>query len=133
MKVKDWLDRVINNPLRENYPNLICGWPDKEHGICHSDYITEALTKIEDLDEDEDIPPFPSFKEWVEDERDKNQERDNLGFSWGCCDLCGAAPGNRYAVTAFDSDLKDYVGLSVCEDCLCYIANGDIPEWVEED
>lgn len=52
---------------------------------------------------------------------------DEGSFSWSYCDTCGShLGGNRYDAHAFlDEKL---IHLSVCVDCLMYIANGDEPE-----
>lgn len=52
---------------------------------------------------------------------------DEGGFSWHACDTCGSSlGGNRYAGHGFDRD-GAVVHLSMCEDCVLYFANGDIP------
>lgn len=133
MKVKDWLDTTERN-TPEGYPNLTCGWPDVEHGITHSVYIDRAITHLEDMDDGADIPQFPTFENWKRYQRDQNEDLDNLGFSPLKCDLCGAKAGERYAATALPTnpaENHDYVALSVCRWCLCYIANGDVPDWLE--
>ena len=49
-------------------------------------------------------------------------------FSWSSCDCCGSSlGGNRYAAHGFDKN-GDIIHLDICEDCLCFLANGDLPE-----
>ena len=113
--------------------NLSCGWHDAEHGITWDAYCDWAKDLIDDLEEGSDIGTFQPYKEWVQMKRDESPDRDNLGFSHECCDLCGSLPGDRYAVTALpyvgpDVDLGNYYSLGVCGDCLAYIANGDVPD-----
>lgn len=55
---------------------------------------------------------------------------EGIGFTWAPCELCGALPGERYAVTALPSNPaknRDYVPFEVCGDCLNYVANGEEP------
>lgn len=50
------------------------------------------------------------------------------GFSWRPCETCGSRlGGDREAAHYLDSD-REINHVSVCIDCLHYIANGDIPE-----
>jgi len=47
-------------------------------------------------------------------------------FSWSACDACGSRlGGSRYPAHGFLRG--ELVHLSVCTDCLCYAANGDLP------
>lgn len=49
-------------------------------------------------------------------------------FSRQPCDSCGTKyAGNRYAAHGFDEH-GGIIHLDVCADCLCYFANGDLPE-----
>lgn len=57
----------------------------------------------------------------------------DLGFSWSPCECCGCQlGGDRFKAVilqpkeggGFDADIE----LEVCQDCLMYIANGDVPE-----
>ncbi len=133
MNVQTWLDTIERN-TPEGYPNLTCGWPDEEHGITHSVYIDRAIMALEDLDDGTDIPQFSTFENWKRDRRDELPDRDYLGFSHLTCDLCGALAGDRYAVTALPenpAENHDYVALSICGDCLYFIANGDVPDFLE--
>ena len=53
---------------------------------------------------------------------------DEGGFSWHQCDTCGSTlGGNRYAAHGFTDDDGTLVHLSMCEDCLMFFANGDLP------
>ncbi len=133
MKVKDWLDTTERN-TPEGYPNLTCGWPDVEHGITWGYYIDTLIDRLENLDEGDPLPKLPSFHEWKHWKREEDEDLDNLGFSPLKCDLCGAKAGERYAATALPTnpaENHDYAALSVCGECLCYIANGDVPDWLE--
>ena len=126
-------DTVARN-TPEDFPQLVTGWPDAEHGFTWYAYCDWAKELIDELPDGSDIGQFQTFKEWLETKREERQNQsdgDDLGFSHHSCDLCGAFPGDRYAVTALPdnpADNRDYVALSVCQDCLCYIANGDEPE-----
>jgi hypothetical protein len=56
---------------------------------------------------------------------------DEGGFSWSSCDTCGSVLGGmRYAGHAWiavEGKPDELIHLEVCTDCLCYIANGDLP------
>lgn len=135
MKVKDWLDTIERN-TPTNCPHLSCGWPDEEHDITWDNYINELICRLEHWGEGEPEPYLPPFEAWKDMRRDEDQDRDNLGFSWNDCDLCGGLAGDRHAVTALPNnpaENHDYVALSVCNSCLMYIANGDVPDWLEDD
>ena len=135
MKVKDWLDTIERN-TPTNHQNLVCGWPDEEHGITHSAYVEAAMMELEDLEDGEDVKPWPSFEQWKVERRSVDEYRDELGFSHIRCELCGSAAGDRHAVTALPdnpAENHDYVALSVCNSCLIYIANGDVPDFLEPD
>ncbi len=106
---------------------LLCGWHDAEHGFDWASYCDWAKDLIDEMDESEGIGAFQTFKEWVEMKREEEPERDNLGFSPIPCELCDALAGDRHAVTAMYND-GEYETLAVCEDCLMYVANGDLPE-----
>lgn len=118
----------------KDFPNLVCGWPDEEYSdLSHWKYIQACCDAVDATPDGEDVPTiaFPTFKEWRRKERDSFYEIDNLGFSRTECDLCGALAGDRYAATALPdnpAENKGYVPLSVCGDCLQYIANGELPE-----
>lgn len=112
----------------KDFHNLMCGWPDAEYGINFDAYIDHYKDKLDDLCEGEAPPTILDYEDWKREQREEDEERENLGFSWETCDLCGALPGDRHAVTAFNADMSDYIPLQVCGDCCCYIANGDEPE-----
>lgn len=80
---------------------------------------------------------------WLEDcSEDALTESDldmaNEGsFSWSDCDGCGSPLGgtryNAHAIhrEAFGPNAKrpnDVTHINICEDCLCFHANGDIPK-----
>lgn len=133
MKVKYWLDTIERN-TSERFPHLVCGWPDEEHGITHNAYVEAAMVELEDLEDGEDVQPWPSFEQWKAERRSVDEYRDELGFSHMKCELCGSFPGDRYAVTAMPTnpaENHDYVALSVCGDCLQWVANDEVPDWLE--
>ena len=122
MKTKAY-EKMIATNTPKGYPQLVCGWPDEEHGITWGRYIEHLQGLLDDLDEG------------VWRQRDENEDRDNLGFSHIECDLCGALPGDRHAVTALPenpADNHDYHALSACGDCMYYIATGDLPDYLED-
>lgn len=117
----------------KDFPNLVCGWPDDEYGdLAHGEYLEACCAIVDAIPDGEDVGTitFPMFKTWRRVVRERDEERGNLGFLHEECDVCGALPGHRYAATALPADPAtnpDYLALSVCQDCLCYIANGDLP------
>lgn len=53
---------------------------------------------------------------------------DEGSFSWRACESCGSLlGGDRHAAHGFISG--ELVHLNVCADCLCYHANGDLPDF----
>lgn len=55
---------------------------------------------------------------------------EEYGFSHKECDLCKALPGNRHYLVGCHKDTPtavDTLGL-ICDDCVVYMANGDLPE-----
>lgn len=126
MKTEDWIKNFERN-LPEGFPVVAMGWPEAEYGICHENYINYCSDAVNETPDGESVPPLPTFEEWKQKER--SMIPDDLGFSTNCCDTCGSFPGTKYAATAMPSDHtdKDYVALSVCEDCAQYIANGETP------
>jgi hypothetical protein len=59
----------------------------------------------------------------------RGKVNDEGGFGRSPCDTCGQSlAGNRYAAHGFDAETKQLYHLDVCEDCLCYFANGDLPD-----
>jgi len=126
MKTRDWIKNFERN-VPEGFPVVAMGWPEAEYGICHENYINYCSDTVNETPDNESVPLLPTFEEWKQKER--SMIPDDLGFSTNCCDTCGSLPGIRYAATAMPSDLadKDYVTLTVCEDCVLYIANGETP------
>ena len=131
--MSEFTDTIERN-TPEDYPHLVCGWPDEKHGITWYAYCDWAKDLIDELEEGSSIGTFQTFQEWKEMKRDEDEERDNLGFCREECDLCGALAGDRYAVTALPDNPainRDYVALEVCNLCIMWIANGQEPdeEW----
>jgi hypothetical protein len=61
------------------------------------------------------------------------QLADEGSFSWSPCDTCGnRLGGNRYHAHGWPTDEIPSEGnlyhFDVCEDCLMFMANGDLPE-----
>lgn len=55
-------------------------------------------------------------------------DEDEGGFSWSSCASCGSTlGGNRYSAHGIVEGGR-LIHLEVCEDCLCFLANGDEPE-----
>ncbi len=131
MKTKKY-EAMIRNNIPKGYPNLVCGWPDHEHGIHWDAYRSDCLDLVDAMQPGDDAPVFKPFKEWCESERDKIPDRNDLGFYTKRCCLCQSFPGDRFAVTAFDDSMEDYDTLAVCNDCLIYIANGETPNYVSD-
>ena len=126
MKTEDWIKNFERN-LPEGFPVVVMGWPDDKDRTLHENYISYCEMSVTITQYGESVPPLPTFEEWKQKVR--SMTPDDLGFSTNCCDTCGSFPGIRYAATAMPSDLadKDYVALTVCEDCVLYIANGETP------
>lgn len=112
----------------EPYPILMVGWPDAAHGIDWDRYQAWCDNCINNMEEGDDAPHLMTFSEWVFKQRENRPDRDNLGFERSRCDTCGALPGDHHAVTAYNHDLTDYIVLSVCNTCIMYIANGELPD-----
>ena len=100
MTEKEWLDN-FNRGVPDKYSILVCGWPDEAHGIDHAAYLAACQAALDIVEDGKDAPVFLKFKEWKEQELEKNEDRDTLGFSWHPCDICGALAGDREAVTAY--------------------------------
>ena len=50
-------------------------------------------------------------------------------FSWQGCDLCGSTLGGNFEPWhAIDKNGDVMHGDRACVDCICYLANGDLPE-----
>lgn len=137
MKTKEYEATVAAN-TPEGYPYLVAGWPDEEHGYDWCAYIDWARDEVDNVYEGEDVGPIQTFDQFKAMRRDENPDRDDLGFSHENCELCGAMPGDRYAVTAFPEDVANavsegnYITLMVCDACLQYIVNNELPYWLED-
>ena len=134
MKESEWINSLR---IPENYPEVTLGWPDEEHGITPGAWMDYCDELAEDAAFDgADYQPL-SWEEWRDEQRDSVGE--DIEFSHQDCDLCGAKPGARTYATAWrrDEDGRlaegDYVPLEICGDCACWIANGDVPDWLESD
>ena len=54
---------------------------------------------------------------------------DEGGFSWQPCGICGSSlGGQRYSWHYIDENGEICHEDDACEDCVCYLANGDLPE-----
>ena len=135
MKASEW---IASLRIPEDYPIITTGWPDAERGLSESYWQDYCDDQAEDCAE-EGIPYLPlSYGEWREREIEARGEEDETDeFSWQDCDLCHSGLGGaRHHATAFHEGFKspqDYIALEICSDCLCYIANGDVPNECEED
>ena len=51
------------------------------------------------------------------------------GFSWSSCDLCDSGlGGDRHDAALIEAGTdREPIDLSVCVDCLMFLANGDLP------
>ena len=132
MKVSEWLDSLR---IPQDYAVLTTGWPAEERGLGKSDHESYCDALAEECAE-EGIPYLPlTYEEWYEREVEaRGEEDEHSEFSWSDCDLCGALAGSRHHATAYPKDFQaktDYIALEVCGDCLCWIANGDVPEFLE--
>ena len=57
------------------------------------------------------------------------------GFSWSPCEVCGCSLGgdrHKAAIIVPGTDTEP-IELDCCVDCLCFLANGDEPEYPDED
>lgn len=133
MTTQEWLDNLREFP---GFPNISLGWPAAEHGVEWDDEKAYTAYLEECAFSEEEAAPF---EVWMKGDRAADLEEldgaDDLGFYHASCDLCGSGPGERYAATALPenpSENPDYVPLEVCSDCLCWLANGDVPDWLEE-
>ena len=141
-RLKAWHDEFhssLASIASVGFGNLVPGWPDAQfdeldHDVylehCR-DLLDRAINETEDGKDVTVSITLPTFKEWKDKLKEGDlQDRDNLGFSHDCCELCGALAGNRHAVTALPDDPStnsDYYTYEVCGDCLAFIANGDLP------
>jgi hypothetical protein len=135
MKTSEWI-----SSLREfkGFPHISLGWPMQEYGVEPDD--EKAYEEYREECEFNDEEPAP-FDAWMKGDRAADLEeldgKDDLGFMWSNCDLCNSGlGGDRYAATALPenpAENRDYVPLEICVDCLCWVANGDVPDFLEED
>lgn len=65
-------------------------------------------------------------------ENGTSQMREDTFFSNHRCETCDGLPGDRYIAHGYSKSLKDWVHLEVCQDCVLYDANGDLPEEEED-
>ena len=73
-----------------------------------------------------DCPECGGEGEIAATERDR-ECADEGGFSWVACDCCGnRLGGNRYPAHGRDAGGR-MVHLDICQDCVQYIANGELP------
>jgi len=134
MTPQEWIDSLR---VSDEYPHLMIGWPDAERWLSESYWQDYCDGQAEDAAE-EGTPYMPlSYEDWREREiAERGEEDEQTEFSWQSCDLCGALAGSRHHATAFHTDFpenQDYIALEVCDDCVCWIANGDVPNECEED
>jgi hypothetical protein len=143
---KEFMARVASN---ENSGfHLVVGWAREEHyrtalgkWACTRcpDTWTEKITGKGTFAEDdflEDLCPTCGNYGTLTIE-DEDEVSDDLGFSHENCDCCGSPlGGDRHAASLINPG-HDALPLSVCSDCLMYIANGDVPDdecltWMED-
>jgi hypothetical protein len=133
MTVQQWLDS-LKTP--EGFPVILPGWPDEEYGIHQAAWEEYCDDLAEDCASAGEPYEPDDFETWRERRRADIPE--TQGFSHFNCDICGALPGERHAMTAFPENFTDenssgeYMPLEVCSDCLLWFVNGDIAEWLEE-
>jgi len=59
---------------------------------------------------------------------DKGEIVDEGHFSWSACDACGGGlGGDRYAAHGVTAN-REIIHFEICQDCLLYMANGDLPD-----
>ena len=67
-------------------------------------------------------------EEEIEERLSNEDILDEGGCSSFSCDSCGSGlQGDRYCAHGLTKD-NEIIHLDICQDCLCYHANGDIPE-----
>lgn len=131
MKRSDYEAMIAHN-TPAGLPNLVLGWMDDECGLDWDSYMEWGHNVMDRVAFGDDIGTFKTFEEWKCQERGENPN--DLGFSHEKCDLCNAPAGDRYAATALSSDPatnKDHCTLIICGECCLFIANGDVPDYVE--
>lgn len=51
-------------------------------------------------------------------------------FTWRACELCGGLAGAREPAAAIKAGQPfEEIYFSVCHECICFLANGDLPEY----
>lgn len=125
---KAFMDDVANS-VPEGW-NIGLGSTDEHIGATYNEYIQHCVDVLEALDEGADAPVFISFIDWRDKQREEHD--DDLGFARNDCECCGTSmAGQRYAATALPPnpvENKDYIALEICQNCLLYVANGDVPD-----
>lgn len=62
------------------------------------------------------------------DEIENGIVSDEGSFSWRSCESCSSnLGGNRYSAHGVNVD-NEIIHFEVCEDCLFYLSNGDVPD-----
>lgn len=135
-----WLERVHAEYGDGNYW-MALGWPDEELGLGVSSYLDWLDDQYEDYKykceyeefEVKDFEVFAAEMTPYEEWREKEMERIGDGsdeFSRAPCELCGNnLAGSRHPATLFSYENKEvYTPYIVCQDCLMYLANGDVPD-----
>ena len=136
---KEWLDRVERGTGKGNWVAL--GWPDQELGLDEGAYLAWLEDQYEDYKLDceyegftpddfevfaAEMKPYPEWREDQEAEAGTGEEE----FSTMSCDLCGNhLAGSRHPATLIPlKDASDYTPILICQDCLMYGANGEVPD-----
>lgn len=141
MTKEEWLSNLYHDPA---FPHLIVGWPRtafyrKAEGHlrckdCGYEEV-ETLSGSGTFDEDDFYTVCAECGSANTHLQIVDQEEcgEDLGFSWSGCDCCGSnLGGDKFAVAAWNEDMTDYVPLRVCQDCLMFIANGELPDFLED-
>ena len=111
------------NLAKQGY-DLVLGWPADEYNLSWDDYRNWCHVQLDNLEDGDNAPQMQPYIAW----RDARMPDGDEGFSWMCCELCGGKAGNRYAVSAVRHEPYDYIPYSVCQDCMLFITNNDLPE-----
>ena len=133
-----FIELVGANESRDAH--LVMGWPREYHyrtvvgrwscPRCRDGWTEELSSEgtFEDDDFTDNLCPTCGH-EGVLTIEDEDECSDELGFSAMACECCGSPlAGDRFAVTLHHSDPDLSMPYRVCQDCLMYIANGDIPD-----
>jgi len=82
-------------------------------------------------DEDEDGSVIKTAQQKAEEDYETGKVCDEGGFSWSACDCCGSRlGGNRNSAHGW-ADIagkRILIHFEICDDCMLYLANGDIPD-----